>query len=141
MQFSPCFDQALLARGQRAADQLNRVNAVNPDRILIVSMEVGLMVRSVQLRVHADNDTEKAGDFWQPCTPRAKGLEKALGNIVYPSPVWAKKPHQRRGKTDGFGSETREAGLTAHSRRISFEGGAYPSFDRFITIISTPIAS
>lgn len=44
MQFCPCFDQALLAFWQRTIRQLNWVNAIDRDRVLIVSMEVGASV-------------------------------------------------------------------------------------------------
>ncbi len=82
MQFCPRFNQTLLAQGQSAVNQLKRVDAIDRDRVLIIRMKVGTMMRSAWLRVHANDDAEEASDFWQRCIPGLR-IGKSAWQLLY----------------------------------------------------------
>ena len=87
MQFCPCFNQTLLALGQRAVDHLDRVNAIDRNRVLIIGVEVRLMMRSAGFRIHTNDDAKEASDFWQLNTPCDDDLAKGFTNIVHRLPL------------------------------------------------------
>ena len=64
MQFGPRLDHAALSFGQRPRHQFNRINAIDRNLILIVSMKVRRLMRCANLRVHANDNAEKTAEFW-----------------------------------------------------------------------------
>ncbi len=60
MQLRPRFRHALLAFRQRAGNQLNRINSVNGDFFLVISMKMWRMVWTARFHVHPDNDAKKS---------------------------------------------------------------------------------
>ena len=64
MQFRPCLHHALLALGQTAGNQFNRVNSINRDFLLIIGVEMRRMVFNARFHVHPDNDPKKTAQLW-----------------------------------------------------------------------------
>ena len=64
MQFAPCLDQPPLPSWQRTRDHLNRINAKNPDPILIVCVEVRNMVGRTCFGKHTNNDPKEPAQLW-----------------------------------------------------------------------------
>jgi hypothetical protein len=64
MQFRPRFNETVLASGQCASDQLDRVNTVDGDGILIVSVKMWPMMRRAGFNIHPNDDPEKTRNFW-----------------------------------------------------------------------------
>jgi len=63
MQFRPRFNHALLAAWQFAADQLDRIDGINRDRVAIISVKMRRVMLHAGFHEHSDDDSEKSAQF------------------------------------------------------------------------------
>jgi hypothetical protein len=64
VQFCPGFDESMLTPWERTTDQLNGVNAINAHIFLVVCVKMWPMMWHTGFRIHANNNSKKAGEFW-----------------------------------------------------------------------------
>ena len=63
MQFRPCLHHALLAPGQPARNQLDRINAAHDNIILIIGVKMRRVMLDTSFQIHSDDNPEKAAQF------------------------------------------------------------------------------
>lgn len=63
MQLRPRLDESPLDTRQLPGNEVNRLNAENPDVFLMVGMEVRRVVTDSSLHEHSDDDAEEPADL------------------------------------------------------------------------------
>ena len=63
MEFSPSFYKTKLPMGQRACDQVDGINAEDPDFALIIGVEMSHVMWGANLGKHANDNTQEPAEF------------------------------------------------------------------------------
>ena len=64
MNLRPCLDEPPLSPREVPADKFDWIKREDSNIVLVVSMQMGPVVRRCGLSEHADNDPEEPGDLW-----------------------------------------------------------------------------
>ncbi len=67
MNLGPCDDQTLLPDRETSTYSLDRIGCEDRDTTLIVSMEVGPVVRAAGFDEHPDDDSKESADLRHDC--------------------------------------------------------------------------
>jgi hypothetical protein len=140
MQFGPRFDQTSLPPRQRASNQIDWVERKNCHLILVIRMKVGQVMRLTRFHVHADNDAEKAAQFWhqlivfRPAAARRRRIN--VGDLAGFSPLLTIRRLLARPIPNALATAERTPALALSTSAASFSSRCW--FDRRLSLRHVP---